>query len=92
MRQDSACSERTYVCLCYGLADLQASSMPEARQTVTTTHHDAPRYIYARGGTPVRMIETAPVINHTDAELIMLEALVGRKPPVVGSGVQYQNY
>jgi|PersoiStandDraft_1058852.scaffolds.fasta_scaffold48086_2 hypothetical protein len=85
-------TERTYVCTCYGLVDLQASNMPEARQTVMTTHHDAPRYIYAHGGTPIRMIETAPVINHTDAELIMLEALVGRKPPFVGSGLEYKNY
>jgi hypothetical protein len=82
-------TERTYVCLCYGLADLQASDMPEARQTVRTTHHEAPRYIYARGRMPITMIESAPVINHTDAELIMLEALVGREPPFVGSGVEY---
>ena len=27
------------------------------------------------------MIEAAPVINHTDTELILLESLVGRKPP-----------
>jgi hypothetical protein len=79
-------AERTYVCTCYGLVDLQASNMPEARQTIMTTHHDAPRYIYAHGTTPIRMIETAPVINHSDAELIMLEALVGRKPPFVGAG------
>ena len=79
-------AERTYVCTCYGLVDLQASNMPEARETVMTTHHDAPRYIYAHGEMPIKMIEPAPVINHTDAELIMLEALVGRKPPFVGSG------
>jgi hypothetical protein len=85
-------AERTYVCTCYGLVDLQASNMPEARQTVMATHHDAPRYIYAHGGMPIRMIETAPVINHSDAELIMLEALVGRKPPFVGSGLEYQKY
>lgn len=84
-------AERTYVCACYGLVDLQASNMPEARQTVRTIHHDAPRYIYAHGVAPIRMIEIAPVINHTDAELIMLEALVGRKPPFVGSGLEYKN-
>jgi hypothetical protein len=28
-----------------------------------------------------RMIERAPVINHTDAELMMLEGLVGRSVP-----------
>jgi hypothetical protein len=27
------------------------------------------------------MIEKAPVTNHTDAELILLETLVGRKVP-----------
>jgi hypothetical protein len=83
-------AERTYVCTCYGVADLQASNMPEARETVSTTHHDAPRYIYARGETPIKMIEQASVINHTDAELTMLEALVGRKPPFVGSGLEYK--
>jgi hypothetical protein len=85
-------AERTYVCTCYGVVDLQAGNMPAARETVSTTHHDAPRYIYARGDMPIKMIEVAPVINHSDAELIMLEALVGRVPPFVGSGRQYQDY
>ncbi len=85
-------AERTYVCTCYGVADLQASNMPAARETVSTTHHDAPRYVYAHGEMPIKMIEVAPVINHSDAELIMLEALVGREPPFVGSGRQYQDY
>ena len=83
-------AERTYVCTCYGRVDLQASNMPEARETVQTTHHDAPRYVYAHGEMPIKMIEPAPVINHTDAELIMLEALVGRKPPFVASGGAYR--
>lgn len=82
--------ERTYVCTCYGLVDLQASAMPEARETVKTFHHDAPRYIYAHGESPIKMIEKAPVVNHTDEELIMLEALVGRVPPFVGSGLEYK--
>jgi hypothetical protein len=85
-------AERTYVCTCYGVVDLQASNMPEARETVHTNHHDAPRYIYAHGDMPIKMIEAAPVLNHSDAELIMLEALVGREPPFVGSGKQYQDY
>jgi hypothetical protein len=83
-------AERTYVCTCYGRVDIQANNMPAARETVQTTHHDAPRYIYARGAMPIEMIEPAPVINHTDAELIMLEALVGRKPPFIDSGSQYR--
>jgi hypothetical protein len=83
-------AERTYVCTCYGVVDLQASNMPEARETVRTTHHDAPRYVYARGEMPIKMIEPAPVINHADTELIMLEALVGREPPFVGTGSSYK--
>jgi hypothetical protein len=27
------------------------------------------------------MLMGAPVVNHTDAELILLESLVGRRPP-----------
>jgi hypothetical protein len=82
-------AERTYVCTCYGRVELQARNMPAARETVQTTHHDAPRYVYAHGAMPISMIAPAPVINHTDAELLMLEALVGRKPPFAGSGGQY---
>ncbi|MBE0622331.1 MAG: hypothetical protein IH605_17210 [Burkholderiales bacterium] len=85
-------AERTYVCTCYGVVDLQASNMPAAKETVSTTHHDAPRYIYAHGEMPIKMIEVAPVKNHSDAELIMLEALVGREPPFVGLGMQYLDY
>ena len=82
---------RTYVCTCYGEVDLQASNMPSARETVRTVHHDAPRYVYAEGEKAIEMIKAAPVINHSDAELIMLEALVGRQPPFAGSGM-YKDY
>ena len=78
--------DRTYVCTCYGTADLQSSLKPEERETVTTKHHDQPRYIYGKSMPSIRMIEDAPVVNHTDAELIMLEALVGRRPPFLDSG------
>ena len=85
-------AERTYVCTCYGTVEMQANSMPEARETVQTKHHEAPRYIYARGEMPIKMIVAAPLINHADAELIMLEALVGREPPFVASGEKYPNF
>jgi hypothetical protein len=85
-------AERSYVCTCYGEVDLQAVNMPEAKETVHTIHHDAPRYIYAHGEMPIKMIEPAPVINHTDAELIMLEALVGRRPPFENYGGSYRGY
>lgn len=70
---------RTYACTCYGEAELTPVDEPKEAETVRTTHHDQPRYIYAKG--MPRMIETAPVVNHTDAELTLLESLVGRKVP-----------
>ncbi|HET9403569.1 MAG TPA: hypothetical protein VFO57_03220 [Burkholderiales bacterium] len=70
---------RTYACTCYGEAELVPVDEPKEAETVRTTHHDQPRYIYPKG--MPRMIERAPVINHTDAELILLESLVGRKVP-----------
>jgi hypothetical protein len=70
---------RTYACTCYGEAELTPVDEPKEAETVRTTHHDQPRYIYPKG--MPRMIERAPVVNHTDAELVLLESLVGRKVP-----------
>lgn len=78
--------ERTYVCTCYGTVDMQSNVKPDERESVTTTHHDQPRYIYGASMPSIRMIDGAPVVNHTDAELTMLEALVGRTPPFAESG------
>ena len=68
---------RSYLCTCYGTVNIQSSSNPSAQETVVTKKHDAPRYIYASGE---QLIVKAPVINHTDDELFMLEAMVGRMP------------
>lgn len=76
--------DRSYVCTCYGEAVLEPKGDPAARETVRTTHHEQPRYIMAKGAP--QMMMRAPVVNHTDAELEMLEALVGRKPPFEGKG------
>jgi hypothetical protein len=70
---------RTYACTCYGEAELVPLDDPRQAETVRTTRHDQPRYIYPRG--VPRLIEKAPVKNHTDAELILLESLVGRTVP-----------
>jgi hypothetical protein len=69
---------RTYVCVCYGVADLAASADASARETVRTQHHEQPRYIMGTGAP--QMLMGAPVINHTDTEIILLESLVGRRP------------
>jgi hypothetical protein len=47
---------------------------------VTAQHHDAPKYILASAENGKR-ITPAPFINHTDLELMTIEALVGRKTP-----------
>jgi hypothetical protein len=73
--------QRTYVCTCYGVVDITAKAAPEIKETIKTTHHDSPKFVYASGTN--QLITKAPVINHTDAELIMLEKLVWRKPPFV---------
>jgi hypothetical protein len=70
--------QRTYFCLCYGTAEVEPKGSP-LRETYSTAHHESPKYIYGDG----RKIAMAPagVINHTDAELVLLESLVGRTPP-----------
>lgn len=75
---------RTYACTCYGQAVLTPIAQPSAAETITTRHHEQPRYIMASGAP--QMVMPAPVINHTDAELILLESLVGRQPPFIGQG------
>jgi len=72
-------SDRTYVCTCYGTVELASRDDPAARETIRTKHHDQPRYVMASGAP--QMLMDAPVVNHTDAELILLESLVGRRPP-----------
>lgn len=72
-------ARRTYACTCYGEAELVPVEEPAAAEVVRTRRHDQPRYIYGKG--MPRMMEAAPVVNHTDAELQMLETLVGRKVP-----------
>jgi hypothetical protein len=75
--------ERAYFCLCYGEAEITPTAAPEERETIRTSHHDHPLYISNDMKMPSMMV-SAPVINHTDAELIMLENLVGRLPPFYG--------
>ena len=69
-----------YVCTCYGSTDIQAINDNQSREQITTTHHDAPRYVLA-DGKPGQLIKPAPYKNHTDQELALIEALVGRTPP-----------
>lgn len=73
-------SDYSYVCTCYGTVDLSAQADSTVSERITSKHHDAPRYILTTpdGG---KLITPAPVKNHTDEELMLIEALVGRIPP-----------
>ena len=77
--------EDVYFCLCYGEAQVDGPRMES--KLVKTTHHESPLLLTESGG--VMSAKPGPFRNHTDAELIMLEALVGREPPFLKSGMQY---
>jgi hypothetical protein len=74
-----AFEEKTYVCLCYGTAEYTPSAQADQAFTQTAQHHDKPLWIYADSSRP--LLEPAKPMNHSDAELTMLEALLGRVPP-----------
>ena len=74
--------EQTYFCTCYGVADVSANEDPQSKDTVAASHHDRPLYILANEPKG-RNIRKAPFINHTDQELMLVETLVGRKPPFI---------
>lgn len=75
-------AERNYFCLCYGETEVETAS--GQRASYSTDHHEKPRYLHRDHG-----IIAAPFLNHTDAELIMLEGLFGRYPPFYNSGLDF---
>lgn len=81
--------DRTYLCTCYGTTELAALNDPKATEKITSRHHDAPRWILAEPEKG-RSIIPASVNNHTDEELMTLEALVGRKPPFDAYDTPYE--
>jgi hypothetical protein len=72
-----------YFCLCYGEALVEGPGMANARE-VKTTHHESPLLLRDDGG--IMKVEAGPFQNHSDAELVMLESLVGREPPFMKDG------
>lgn len=75
-----ASPERTYFCTCYGTVEIEDQHRTEKRLVVSGYH--SPNIVYAEM-TDGKMMHKAQFINHTDDELVMLEKLVGRKPPFV---------
>jgi hypothetical protein len=72
--------KRSYICTCYGEVKISAVVDNSVSEEIKTSHHDDPRYIYeddASGG----LIQPAPLKNHTDEELQLIETIVGRTTP-----------
>ena len=73
--------EKSYICTCYGHTHIVASADPNISRDVVTEYHDEPFYVLPAATSGGKLIVPAPVINHTDSELILIEELVGRAPP-----------
>ena len=69
-------AEHTYLCNCYGVVEL-SDPQKTVRRVLASGNHKANRISTGEQGAS---IESAPMMNHTNEELFMLEALVGRKP------------
>lgn len=78
-------ADRVYFCLCYGWADVTPTAGPVKR--IVTKHHEHPVYLQKAPALPI--MADAPMLNHSDAELELLESLVGRLPPFEHSAYRY---
>jgi len=84
--------EKSYICTCYGHSRIVASADPDVSRDVVTEYHDEPFYVLPAATSGGELIVPAPVINHTDSELILIEELVGRSPPFenLDGGYKYE--
>ena len=80
--------EQSYVCTCYGVTTVGAVGDDGAGEIIQSRHHDAARYVLSATARGAR-VRPAPFVNHTDEELSLIEALVGRTPPFVLPGDGY---
>ena len=80
--------DRDYICTCYGITDLAALDDASSQATVEAGHHES-RYILREGAVGQR-IRKASFKNHTDAELTLIESLVGRTPAFRGATDGYR--
>ncbi|RAU23768.1 hypothetical protein CU669_01340 [Paramagnetospirillum kuznetsovii] len=69
------------MCVCYGRAVMTPVGAPQLSEEVNNHHHETPRIVRPGPNGPV--MEKYQMANHTDEELVMLEALFGRVPPFV---------
>ncbi|MFM9912212.1 MAG: hypothetical protein ACKVN9_01600 [Methylophilaceae bacterium] len=68
---------RMYGCTCYGNTDVQIAGSTFVEKISATHHHP---YEIAPNEENTMAMRAMPIKEHTDDELRMLEALVGRKP------------
>jgi hypothetical protein len=81
--------DKTYLCTCYGTTDITSEQDPAQTERITAQHHDAPRYVLAEPDAGRRIVP-APFLNHTDLELMTIEAIVGREVPFGLTGSEYE--
>lgn len=81
--------QKTYICTCYGTTELISNVDKNVRQTIVSQHHDEPKYILAKPSRG-KLFYPAPMINHTDDELMLVEELVGREVPFGLSADEYK--
>ncbi|MBY0265316.1 MAG: iron dicitrate transport regulator FecR [Burkholderiales bacterium] len=74
-----ASSIMSYFCTCYGEVDLECVTYG-SKQRVKTDNHKA-NFIYGKIDSG-RSIVSAPVVNHSNEELMALEKMVGRRSPL----------
>ena len=79
--------DAVYFCLCYGEAQVEGPG--GASRELKTTHHEQPLLLRAEAS--AMRIDPGQFRDHKDAELVMLESLVGREPPFVKDGVYPAN-
>ena len=82
--------DKTYFCTCYGTVDIASEQDPTQTEQIVSRHHDAPRYILAEPQAGRRIVP-APFMNHTDLELMTIEAIVGREVPFGITGMEYDS-
>ncbi len=70
----------SYVCTCYGRTQISANANPNVTLDISAERHDQPVYVLP-AGSDKKLILPAPIINHTDTELALIEELVGRTTP-----------
>ena len=83
--------EQTYACTCYGHTQISSLADPSISKDIVTKYHEQPVYILPEPRNN-KLIVPAPVINHTDTELSLIESLVGRSTPFASGGYKIGKY